>query len=104
MKIGYFCIMKYPCDKCGCCCKNVGIIIQHIKEQQNYAFYFVDFPYKIDESGRCEKLSIENKCTVYSERPIICRVNKIAKLSGINEKKFFEMNKKVCRAIQTSQK
>lgn len=33
------------------------------------------FPYKINEFDQCEKLGEDNLCTVYHDRPLICRID-----------------------------
>jgi Fe-S-cluster containining protein len=33
------------------------------------------FPYAVDENGQCEKLTEDNKCSVYDKRPELCRVD-----------------------------
>lgn len=35
----------------------------------------VNFPHKVDEKGWCEKLGDDMKCTVYENRPLLCRVD-----------------------------
>ena len=40
-----------------------------------YLSLLKEFPYKADESGWCEKLDEDLKCSVYEERPLLCRIN-----------------------------
>lgn len=34
-----------------------------------------NFPHGVDENGWCEKLDAEMNCTVYENRPLLCRVD-----------------------------
>lgn len=45
------------------------------------------FPHKWDESGACEKL-VDNKCSIYEDRPLICSVEKVIEAFGVDEKQF----------------
>ncbi len=36
---------------------------------------YQSFPYNIDESGKCEKLTGDLKCSIYEERPLLCRID-----------------------------
>jgi hypothetical protein len=40
-------------------------------------FKELGFPYQANEAGVCEKLGADNKCTVYENRPEICRTDKV---------------------------
>ena len=55
---------------------------------------FQDFPYKTDESGACEKLDKDGKCTVYENRPLVCNVEKMFetfhKHNTTRKKHYFE--------------
>jgi Fe-S-cluster containining protein len=75
--------MDFPCTKCGGCCKNIGWIKSRYSEEE--------FPYKLDEKGDCEML-IENKCSIYNDRPEICRFDKMALKLNIDKKEFYNMN------------
>jgi Fe-S-cluster containining protein len=58
------------------------------------------FPYKINASGACEKL-INNQCSVYEARPLICRVDELTDLLGDLKAAAIQSNIEQCnRAIQ----
>jgi hypothetical protein len=38
-----------------------------------------EFPHKCDESGKCEHLNDQNRCMIYSNRPLICNTTKMFK-------------------------
>ena len=40
-----------------------------------YLALLKEFPYKADGNGWCEKLDKDLKCSVYEERPLLCRIN-----------------------------
>jgi len=49
------------CSGCGICCKMVA----HLQY----------FPEPIDENGACTHLKEDNSCSIYEDRPLICRVD-----------------------------
>ena len=83
-------IDTFPCSGCGACCQNVDKITANLK-------YL--FPYKWDETGRCEKLNDDNTCSVYDDRPLICNVEKMAEFVDIPKEKFFKLNIDQCNFI-----
>ena len=56
------------------------------------------FPYDFDENGVCEKL-VDNKCSVYEDRPYICNVDRNQKDSGLSKEEYYEATKMVCSTI-----
>jgi len=74
--------MSFPCSGCGCCCKRVD------------KFVGSDFPYS-HINGVCEKL-VDDKCSVYETRPLICNVYEMQKVMNINKDIFYAMNKAAC--------
>jgi len=66
---------KFPCTKCGVCCTRIGFIVENLREcsDPNSKLYF---PYEFDEKGVCSKL-VDNKCSVYENRPTLCNVEKM---------------------------
>jgi len=84
----------FPCSGCGACCRRAKQTVEKLNiTDPNNEFYF---PYKWDETGRCEKLTDDNKCSVYETRPTVCNIDKTILLSGIDKKKFYEINIKAC--------
>lgn len=80
----------YPCTRCGCCCKNVGLLIETTG---------IEFPYDINEDGSCSKLSEKNECTVYDERPLICNFDKFIEATGVDKDEFYKANIMVCNSM-----
>ena len=78
----------FECDCCGECCK-------HLDSSQLYA--------ELDDgNGVCIYLS-GNLCTIYDERPLICRIDESYELffADLMEKEtFYNLNKKVCREFK----
>jgi Fe-S-cluster containining protein len=64
---------NFICEKCGGCCRKMKCIFLK-----------------------------ENLCSVYENRPLICRIDKLAELTPHlkNKEKYFKMNKYYCRAFQ----
>ena len=65
--------MTFPCERCGACCRAV----------------------------KCDKL-VMNRCTIYDTRPLICRVDDIIKLSGLQDdiSTLYETQKHACRNLR----
>lgn len=81
--------MKFECDCCGICCKNLKYIPQ-LKSYDN-------------GSGKCIYLNEYNKCSIYNNRPEICNVYIMYKKYYSNiytEKEFYELNYKVCITLK----
>ena len=77
--------MKFNCDCCGICCKNIKYVSQ-LKSYDN-------------GNGQCIYLGKDNKCSIYNNRPEICNVSIMYKKyysSYYTEKEFYELNHKVC--------
>ncbi len=80
--------MKFECDKCGLCCKNIR---------------FSDLSAELDRGdGVCKHLK-NNLCEIYSERPIFCNVDAyyekfLSKKLGREE--FYNLNFEVCERLK----
>ena len=66
--------MEFLCSKCGACCRSAG--------KMNGAKY--GLPIKKD--GSCAHL-VGNECSIYEDRPSICRV------SNMTHKPFYQSKK-----------
>lgn len=53
--------MSFECDKCGACCRCAAAISK--------------FPDLDRGDGVCRYLNNDNTCSIYEERPEICRVD-----------------------------
>jgi len=86
---------KYPCIKCGLCCRRINVAVETAKE----LFGKIDFPYKWDVSGKCEMLGDDEMCKVYDNRPLICNIDKMAEFIGVNKKEVYELNVSACNEL-----
>lgn len=78
---------KDICTQCGQCCKHVGLI--------------KGFPYT-NGVGVCSKLTKDNKCSIYDNRPLICRVDNMYerfKESNLSKEEFINLNIKTCNIL-----
>jgi Fe-S-cluster containining protein len=57
-----------------------------------------EFPYKYDENGKCEML-VDNKCTAYEDRPLICRVDDLGNKLGLNQSEWYQENISSCHEM-----
>ena len=84
--------MSYPCSGCGSCCKRIDRAVANAGDK-------FDFPYKWDESGKCEMLTTDNKCLVYDSRPLICNIDRMAFLTEIPKSHFYAINIVICNQM-----
>jgi Fe-S-cluster containining protein len=86
-------MIKFPCTKCGACCKRAG--------ESGL------MPAKKD--GSCIYLNKDNTCSIYNKRPDICNLDKLykhlklqgAKLHGVfspkmSKKEWYIKNAEAC--------
>ena len=80
----------FPCDKCGACCRNIGV-----------AFFAKDM---IDNEGGCKYLDSEtNLCRQYSNRPVFCNVDEYYDKylqTTMTRKEFYRKNKEICEQLR----
>lgn len=89
--------MSYPCTKCGCCCKRIDKAVDNSGViDESSEFYF---PYKWDETGKCEKLMPDNTCSVYDSRPLICNIDRLINVLNIPINEFYAMNIVACNQM-----
>jgi Fe-S-cluster containining protein len=81
----------FPCSMCGACCRRIKWVVESMEH--------FDFPYKWNEKGVCEKLSTENKCMVYDNRPLICNIEAMQPFFDIPEQDFYNINIDACNGI-----
>ena len=79
--------MEFLCSQCGACCRNVS---------------HLDLPQ--DKNGICDHLDQEsNLCTIYDNRPDICRVDTLYenyfKKFKMSKKEFYIRNTSVCHDL-----
>lgn len=79
----------FKCDKCGLCCR-------HLPNSD----LFKDMRLK---SGICKYLGQDNLCTIYSQRPIFCRVDDAFDLifkNNIRKDDYYKLNYEACRKLK----
>lgn len=78
----------FKCDVCGCCCRN-------LKNSELYA--------ELDRGdGVCKYLS-GNLCSIYENRPLLCRVDESYDLlfsSLMTREEFYKRNEKGCKKLK----
>jgi|TARA_R110000824_G_scaffold9137_2_gene41142 Fe-S-cluster containining protein len=79
--------MKFLCSQCGLCCKLAGFL----KSTKDVL--------PINKDGSCSNL-IDNKCSIYEDRPDICRVEKmISNKDNLSRKDYYIKSTKVCHTL-----
>ncbi|WP_404300074.1 YkgJ family cysteine cluster protein [Alicycliphilus denitrificans] len=79
----------FPCTQCGLCCQHV-----HLSNET----HFLD-----RGDGICKHYDMASKaCSIYTERPDICRVDRMYSLRYVQQHtwdEFVTMNLKVCTQL-----
>lgn len=90
----------FPCTGCGGCCRIVGKMLSSAEEQENPVLrHAIDsFPYSTNADGICEKL-VDNRCSVYAERPLLCKVDLLGELLNIDKSNWYAVNAQSCNRI-----
>jgi hypothetical protein len=80
--------MSFPCCGCGCCCRHVNL-------SEIYA--------GLDRGdGVCKYLS-GNLCSIYKERPLLCRVDESYERffsACMSREEFYQINLDMCEKLQ----
>lgn len=79
----------FKCEHCGCCCRNLDK--SDIYAQLNRG------------DGVCKYLK-GNDCSIYENRPLLCRVDESYDsifYKMMSREEFYKMNKQVCKMLQS---
>lgn len=78
----------FPCDKCGCCCR-------HLDRSELYA--------ELDRGdGTCKYLA-GNLCSIYEERPLLCRIDECYERffqESMSLEEYYQRNEMECRKLK----
>lgn len=81
----------FQCDHCGCCCRNLD-------KSKLYS--------NLDRGDGVCKYLLENECSIYDERPLLCRVDECYGLffsQYMSLKEYYQLNKKECKKLKKSE-
>ena len=79
--------IKFPCSKCGACCRRIGVL----------------YPELEGPDGACIYLSSDNLCTIYPDRPLLCNVDKTYERffkDKMSREEFYKVNLEACKKLQ----
>lgn len=82
----------FKCDKCGLCCSNIGGI---------------DLYKDLDRGDGVCKFLKGNLCSIYDNRPLLCRIDESWKSyfsSEISLNSFYELNYQGCERLKNIKK
>ena len=86
----------FPCTSCGECCRQVGSLLSNPSSFPTVIQDLIKiFPYEINKDGSCSKL-IDNSCSVYDDRPIICNIDLMGQLLRYNTDEWYELQAQYC--------
>lgn len=77
-------IRKFFCDKCGLCCKAIDKTFDR-------------------GDGYCKYLTPENTCSIYEDRPDLCRVDKVYDIfykDKLTKEEYYKRTKDGCRKLK----
>lgn len=80
--------MMFECENCGCCCRNLD---------KNNLYVSLD-----RGDGVCRYLR-ENDCSIYEDRPLLCRVDESYELlfsDVMAREEYYRMNKQACERLR----
>ena len=81
--------MSFMCDQCGECCRN-------LKLSNIYA--------DLDRGDGTCKYLVDNLCSIYSDRPIECRIDECYDLyfcEEMTKEEYYAANYKMCKELKT---
>lgn len=81
----------FQCDQCGCCCRNLN-------KSELYS--------NLDRGDGVCKYSSGNECSIYNERPLLCRVDECYKLffsQYMSLEEYYQLNKDICKKLKKSE-
>lgn len=99
---------EFNCTGCGLCCNKVGKTVLFAKtlvEKGNESEYInevANFPHGFDDSGKCDRL-IDNKCSIYLDRPLICNVRRVWERfhsESVSFEEYCKLSEKACDTIK----
>jgi len=80
----------FECDRCGLCCRHVNLNPMYVNMHSG--------------DGVCKFLDQEtNLCTIYNERPLLCRVDATYELlyqDQMSREEFYAMNYEECKKLK----
>lgn len=80
--------MMFQCDKCGACCRNLNLSPLYAELDRG--------------DGICKYLS-GNLCTIYKERPILCRIDESYYAffaNSISKEEYYRLNYEACDKLK----
>jgi Fe-S-cluster containining protein len=85
----------FNCTKCGACCRKAADLFKE---------FDIEFPFGYKEDGNtCEKFEEGIGCTVYNDRPDVCRTDIAAKFYkkefGIKKNEFHKLASQQCNEL-----
>lgn len=81
----------FSCDRCGCCCRNLDKSDVYVELDRG--------------DGTCKYL-IGNDCSIYENRPILCRVDECYELyfkNQLEKEEYYRLNKDMCKKLRNTE-
>lgn len=88
---------KFPCTQCGACCRRISRAIEFVKTMSPEKQKMFAFPYTHTD-GICDML-VDNKCSVYEDRPLLCNIERVARVLDLSMNMFQRANIEACNKM-----
>lgn len=78
----------FPCDQCGSCCRNLD-------KCELYAW--------LDRGDGTCKYLLENQCSIYSNRPLLCRIDECYDryfYKVMERDEYYKLNRAECEKLR----
>lgn len=78
----------FQCEKCGACCRNLD-------KSSIYA--------ELDSGGGVCKYLKGNQCSIYNDRPLLCRIDECYDVFFKDQyslEEYYELNYQVCKKLK----
>jgi Fe-S-cluster containining protein len=103
--------LHFNCTKCGACCKFVQASVMLLRSTTRVLtdpgeILLREFPYGFKNDGSCEKYDDKIGCTIYENRPSVCRVDDMEQIYrehyGWTKLQYYQELAKTCNYMITA--
>ncbi len=93
--------MAFPCSGCGLCCGSIRNGLARADDFRGHPLLhdaLLNFPFEVTADGACSQYR-DRRCAVYPDRPLICRVDRVAEAIGADLARWYDINAQGCNHL-----
>lgn len=93
--------MAFPCSGCGLCCGSIRHALSRVDDFRAHPLLhheLLNFPFEVTADGACSQY-LDQRCAVYADRPLICRVDEVAQALGADLAQWYDINAQGCNHL-----